>query len=241
VDRPRALFPRSCLGTLPRGLIDVAGVRGRLGVPSGHPGSGVVAIPPPSRSANSEIHVHRRRRDTDDQVIDPEAFRRQLVPAVVDRYRALVAVAGTFERARASRPPGPPRTAVPTADCSRLGSPQSRLSPGSRRAGSGSTPPGSSTTASRRTWSSGSWDTSGPQQRWTSTPGAPTTATASSEPSTTTPNRTTARRGFPLRPERMLRNCSGKPPSMTKALVSRLRFGALTRAFGEWAILGSNQ
>jgi integrase len=36
----------------------------------------------------------RRRRDTDDQVIEPAAFRRQLVPAVVERYRALVAVAG---------------------------------------------------------------------------------------------------------------------------------------------------
>jgi integrase len=36
----------------------------------------------------------RRRRDTDDQVIEPAAFRRQLIPAVVERYRALVAVAG---------------------------------------------------------------------------------------------------------------------------------------------------
>ena len=36
----------------------------------------------------------RRRRDTDDQVIEREVFRRQLVPAVVDRYRGLVAVAG---------------------------------------------------------------------------------------------------------------------------------------------------
>jgi integrase len=36
----------------------------------------------------------RRRRDTDDQVIERGAFRHQLVPAVVERYRGLVAVAG---------------------------------------------------------------------------------------------------------------------------------------------------
>jgi integrase len=36
----------------------------------------------------------RRRRDTDDQVIERVAFRQRLLPAVPDRYRALVAVAG---------------------------------------------------------------------------------------------------------------------------------------------------
>ncbi len=38
---------------------------------------------------------------------------------------------------------------------------------GTRRA---PTPPGSSTTACHPTWSSGSWDTNGHRQRWTSTP-----------------------------------------------------------------------
>jgi integrase len=36
----------------------------------------------------------RRRRDTDDQIIDRVTFRNQLLPAVPGRYRALVAVAG---------------------------------------------------------------------------------------------------------------------------------------------------
>lgn len=46
-------------------------------------------------SPSEDVRIpRRRRRDTDDQVIEPAAFRRQLVPAVVERYRALVAVAG---------------------------------------------------------------------------------------------------------------------------------------------------
>lgn len=36
----------------------------------------------------------RRRRDTDDQVIDRDVFRRRLLPAVPDRHRGIVGVAG---------------------------------------------------------------------------------------------------------------------------------------------------
>ncbi|GAA2538858.1 site-specific integrase [Pseudonocardia hydrocarbonoxydans] len=42
-----------------------------------------------------EVKVpRRRRRDTDDQVIDRNSFRRRLLPVVPDRHRGIVAVAG---------------------------------------------------------------------------------------------------------------------------------------------------
>jgi hypothetical protein len=60
----------------------------------------------------------RRRRDTDDQVIERNVFRNRLLPVVPYQYRGIVAVAGGCGLRRARRPDcAPTRSMLTAARC----------------------------------------------------------------------------------------------------------------------------
>ena len=97
---------------------------------------------------------------------------------------------------------------------------------------------------SRRTWCSGSWGTNARRRRSTSTPGAPTTATASCRPSDDSRRRGPGR-WVGARPRSELRETA---PGMLRARSRSCETAwpeALERASDQavrrWAILGSNQ